>query len=1341
MNAPVYRLFVERKQGFENEARKTLSELTNFVGIKGLEGIRYFNRYDIQGITERELELATAQIFSEPQSDAVYRETLPIRQDETVIAIEYLPGQYDQRADSAAQCLALLRAGADSASSALVRCARLFALRGNLSARDLERIRAYLINPVDSRFAAPDKPENLALAVGEPAPVPTLTGFTGLDAASLAEFRKAKGLAMDDADIAFLQDYFRNGGKNPTETELRVLDTYWSDHCRHTTFSTVLSRVEIADGPYAATFREALKAYSGLRAELYAGKAQTKADGSCDKPVTLMDMAVIGAKALKKRGLLPDIEESAEINACSIFIDVTITDETGKVTGTEPWLLMFKNETHNHPTEIEPFGGAATCIGGAIRDPLSGRAWVYQALRVTGSGDPTAPIEATIPGKLPQIKLTREAAAGFSAYGNQIGLTTGQVVEYYDPGFLAKRMELGAVIAATPVTSVVREEPEPGDLVIMVGGGTGRDGIGGATGSSKVHTEESVTTAGAEVQKGNAVEERKIQRLFRDPAVTRLIRRCNDFGAGGVAVAVGELAPGLDINLDAVPKKYEGLNGTELAISESQERMAVVVRAKDAPAFIAAAARENLGAAIIATVTKEARLVMRWRGQTIVNIERSFLDTAGAKRQAEALIASPRAAWAWRLAGTADAAAQADNPLEARWLSTLSDLSVASQRGLTERFDGSIGSASVLFPMGGAYQATPECGMAARVPVGPAKATKTTSLMTMGYDPKAASWSPYHGAQYAVLESLTKLLALGGDPRIARLTFQEYFERTANAEAWGKPAAALLGALQAQLACGTAAIGGKDSMSGSFENLAVPPTLVSFAVAVTEDDKVRGGSLSRPGNILVLVQTPYLADDTPNWPAFHANVASVLALSATGRVKAAYPVTAGGIAAALTKMAFGNRVGAAIDSGALPFIRLPAVFARDPGESRAAQGAAGVGDPLIDSKADCLFAPLYGSLILEIDAEVDDLPALTGECSTENWVAIGKTQAEPAISVGKVTVPLDKAELAWERPLSRVFPPVSGRIPEGSLPEWAARPVSMEDHAAHERQKAPIVLTPRERPLVVLPVFPGTNCEYDMARAFALAGAETRMVVLRNRTQAELSSSLAELRRAIDTAHILAFSGGFSAGDEPDGSGKFIANVIRENEIADGIMSLLENRKGLVLGICNGFQALIKTGLVPYGRILAPSSEMPTLTYNTVGRHVSRFARTRIVSDSSPWAAGDGLTPGSVHAVPLSHGEGRVIISGELASSLFGDGQVFTQYVDANGKPTMAEPDNPNGSQYAIEGMTDPSGRVLGKMGHSERPLDGLRAGPDGRGSTLFKNIPGDTCQNIFAAGVRYWRG
>lgn len=1320
MSAPVQRLYIERKNGFDNEARRTLTELVDFVGISRLEGVRYLNRYDVQGISSEAMAAAARQIFSEPQSDAVYSGTFPLSENETVIAVEYVPGQYDQRSDSAEQCLALLEGSLGE--KAIVRCARLFVLSGKLAPDDLEKIQNYLINPVDSRKASLSMPETLSPKAVAPAPVSVIEGFIDMNPQTLESWRASAGLAMDAADAAFLQNYFRSQGRNPTETEIRVLDTYWSDHCRHTTFNTVLDRLDIAEGNGADkarldAVREAWKAYSGLRAEIYPGRTDASA-GSAYKPVTLMDMAVIGAKALKKRGLLDDIEESAEINACSIFIDVSITDGEGRITGTEPWLLMFKNETHNHPTEIEPFGGAATCIGGAIRDPLSGRAWVYQALRVTGAGDPTAPIEAAIPGKLPQIKLTREAAAGFAAYGNQIGLTTGQVVEYYDPGFLAKRMELGAVIAAAPVSSVVREEPEAGDVIVMVGGGTGRDGIGGATGSSKVHTAESVTTAGAEVQKGNPVEERKIQRLFRDSSVTKLIRRCNDFGAGGVAVAVGELAPGLDIDLDAVPKKYEGLNGTELAISESQERMAVVVREKDASAFIKAANNENLNAAVIAKVTAEPRLVMRWKGKTIVDIERSFLDTAGASRSARALVAAPKGRWNWDAAANRPAREEkpaavfekSAHPAAKRWLDALSSLPVASRRGLSERFDGSIGSASVLFPMGGAWQSTPECGLAARIPVGPGKETRTASLMTMGYDPAASSWSPFHGAQYAVLESLTKILALGGNPAKARLTFQEYFERTSTPEAWGKPAAALLGALSAQMAAGTAAIGGKDSMSGTFHDLTVPPTLVSFAVAVAKDSRIRGGSLTAPGNALVFVHTPWRADDAPDWDAFRANSVAVSALFDAGKVKAAYPIGPGGIAEAVSKMAFGNRIGAELDLQTLRSVRLPAALA----------------ETAKDPEFDILFAPLYGSLILEIEGA----PALG-----ERLIALGKTVAEPVVRFAGAEIPLDAAQMAWERPLARVFPPVSGVLPEAALPAWALEKKGASGSAERRTAKAP---KSAQKPVVVLPVFPGTNCEYDMARAFRLAGAEPRILVLRNRRPEDLKESLEELRKAIDSAHILAFSGGFSAGDEPDGSGKFIANVIREAQIADSIMELLDARKGLVLGVCNGFQALIKTGLVPYGKILNPSEEMPTLTYNTIGRHISRFARTRISSDASPWANGDNLLLGKIHNIPLSHGEGRVILTAGLAEELFRKGQIFTQYVNPEGVPVMTEPDNPNGSMYAIEGMTDPTGRILGKMGHSERPLDAAgKAGTTG----LFTNIPGDTCQDIFAAGVRYWRG
>ncbi len=1320
MKSPVYRLFVERKRGFDSEARRTLAELTGFVGISTLEGVRYLNRYDVEGIEEATLKAAETRVFSEPQSDVVYRESFPMEEGETALAIEYLPGQYDQRADSASQCLALL-GEANRGRETIVRCARVFVLKGNLSTADLERIRSYLINPVDSRLASPAKGDSLKLVTGEVGQVPVMEGFVGLDREALAAFRSAKGLAMDDADIAFLQEWFRKEGRDPTETEIKVLDTYWSDHCRHTTFNTILSSIEVEDGPYAAAVREALDAYSGLRVELYGDRASGGAQAR--KPVTLMDMAVIGAKALKKRGLMADVEESAEINACSVFIDVHTRAIEGGERATEKWLLMFKNETHNHPTEIEPFGGAATCIGGAIRDPLSGRAWVYQALRVTGAGDPTTPIESTLPGKLPQIKLTREAAAGFSAYGNQIGLATGQVVEYYDPGFLAKRMELGAVIAATPVSSVVREEPEAGDVVILVGGGTGRDGIGGATGSSKVHTEESVTTAGAEVQKGNAVEERKIQRLFRDPAVTRLIRRCNDFGAGGVAVAVGELAAGLEINLDAVPKKYEGLNGTELAISESQERMAVVVRAKDAAVFMAKANAENLGSAVIAEVTASPRLVMRWRGQKIVDIDRAFLDTAGATRSAKARIPSPKGDWVW-------AAGDSSVTGEARWRSVLADLSVASQRGLGERFDGSIGSSALLFPMGGAYQATPEAGMASRIPVGPGKETTTASLMTMGYDPRAAAWSPFHGAQYAVLESLAKILALGGNPREARLSFQEYFERTVSEEAWGKPAQALLGALVAQLATGCPAIGGKDSMSGSFRELTVPPTLVSFAVAVTDESRVRGGSLTRDGNPLFLAFVPWKEDATPDWEAFLRSSDALVALTEAhpSAITAAYPVGPGGIAAALCKMAFGNRVGASLDEAALDTLAIPRPFS----------GAGAT------QREKALFAPLYGSIILELGRE--SLDALPATALPPNCVRLGVTAADPAIKAGSLRVALDQAQLAWERPLSKVFPQVSDSLPS-ALPEWSRRiytarpqgaamargPANMA--TAHGPTDAPPHATAsRAKPRVLVPVFPGTNCEYDMARAFALSGAEPVILPLRNRTARDLADSIEELGKAIDSCQILALSGGFSAADEPDGSGKFIANVIRERRVADAILSLVDARKGLVLGICNGFQALIKVGLVPYGKILDPSGEMPTLTYNAIGRHISRFARTRVSSVASPWAS--GMEAGSRHVIPISHGEGRVIVSEPLARELFESGRVFSQYVDELGNATMIEPDNPNASMYAIEGLTDPTGRILGKMGHSERPID---AREDGRARSLYRNIPGDACEDIFAAGVRYF--
>ena len=1232
-------------------------------------------------------------------------------------------------------------------------------LRGEISLSDIEKIKNYLINPVDSRLACEDMPESLDMSVSEPELISKVKDFLYMGAASLEEFHQSAGLAMDMADLAFLQAYFRKEGRNPTETEIRVLDTYWSDHCRHTTFNTVLDSVTIEEGPFAQRFQKSWESYKDMRLEMY-GDATNCGVIRSDKPVTLMDMAVIGAKYLKKQGKLDDIELSAEINACSIYIDVEYTHPEPR---TERWLLMFKNETHNHPTEIEPFGGAATCIGGAIRDPLSGRSWVYQSLRVTGAADPRVPVECTRPGKLPQMKLTREAAAGFSSYGNQIGLATGQVAEIYHPGFEAKRMELGAVIAAAPADMVMREEPECGDVVVLVGGGTGRDGIGGATGSSKVHTVESVVEAAAEVQKGNAVEERKIQRLFRNPQVSRMIRRCNDFGAGGVAVAVGELAPGLDIDLDAVPKKYEGLNGTELAISESQERMALVVREGDVEALMAAAAAENLNAAVIARVTDTNRLVMRWRGRTIVDIDRDFLDTAGATRSASAHIQSPSAEASPLTRPLAvvtesfvaekgdDAESEADSKkelehtgsfvktarswlvhaVERAWKTLLADLACCSQRGLSERFDGSIGAGTVLFPLGGKYQSTPEAGMAARIPVLDGE-TSTVSLMSYGYDPRIAQWSPWHGGQVAVLSSLAKIAAMGGNPATCRLSFQEYFERMESPAAWGKPVAALLGALEAQKICGTAAIGGKDSMSGSFQELKVPPTLVSFAVATENQRRVRGGSFVEANHSVYLISVPYGESLDPNFEIFNKNAQALYQLA--DKVAAAYPVGAGGVAEAVAKMSFGNKIGLAIKG------TIPAVAASLEKDMPAAVAG--------------LFAPAYGSILVEMSEPMSAEDFVAAGFAENTVHELGKTVESPVISadlpgIGLVAVKLEELEAAWEGTLAKVFPPVSG-IQQESLPGFAtgiheslqqAREKGLE---AEAKEAAAITILKGARPRILLPVFPGTNCEFDMKRAFQLAGGEAKVLVFRNNTPAALADSLKELAAEINQAQILAFSGGFSAGDEPDGSGKFIANVIREPGVSNGVMELLKNRDGLVLGICNGFQALIKTGLVPYGEILEPVKSMPTLTYNTIGRHISRFTRTRLVSALSPWARHQSVLEDTLHWIPISHGEGRIVISEELARDLFRKGQVFTQYVDASGAVAASEPDNPNGSAYAIEGLTSPDGRVLGKMGHSERTVgpDLLKGTPFLMGNVTAHGGIGkkeSSCQNIFAAGVSYF--
>ena len=1323
----MFRLYVERKPGFTNEADRIFSEIKNFLGISGVTGVRYLNRYDVENISEAVEMVAATRVFSEPQSDFCIFNTVDVPEGSTVIVWEYLPGQYDQRADSAEQCLSLLRAGLASSCTVgteppRVRCAKMVVLSGNVTVDDVKKIENYLINPVDSRLTDDSVPETLEMTGENPNDIPVVKGFISFDDEALESYRNKMGLAMDFADIRFLQDYFKGENRDPTETEIRVLDTYWSDHCRHTTFLTELKNIKIEDGPYANLFRKSLQNYTDMRTELYAGRT--------DKPVCLMDMAVIGMKYLKKHGKLDDMEVSEENNACSIYIDVHYTrDKNGKPADeTERWLLMFKNETHNHPTEIEPFGGAATCIGGAIRDPLSGRSWVYQSMRVTGAADPTVPLSATRKGKLPQIKICREAAQGFSSYGNQIGLTTGQVTELYHPGYMAKRMELGAVIAAAPLNTVMRERPEPGDVVILLGGGTGRDGIGGATGSSKVHTEKSVSTAAAEVQKGNAVEERKIQRLFRNKDVSLMIRRCNDFGAGGVSVAVGELAPGLDINLDAVPKKYDGLNGTELAISESQERMAVVVRAKDAAAFIKEAAKENLQAVQVAVVTDTNRLVMKWRGNVIVDIGREFLDAAGAHHEADALIESPAKQEESPLLNTLESVKEelskekTGDALKKAWLANISDLSCCSQRGLGERFDGSIGASTVLFPYGGKYQCTPEAGMCAKIPVVSPYETSTVSFMAQGYDPRVGEWSAWHGAQTAVLFSLAKIACMGGKPSDCRLSFQEFFGRAVSEKTWGYPAAALLGSIDAQTAMGCASIGGKDSMSGTFEEINVPHTLVSFAVTHGEVQNVTSGSFKKAGDNVYLVTVPYSAELAPDFDTFTKNTNAIYELNKAGKIAAMYPVCAGGIAEAITKMAMGNRIGIKIDN--VPYSATASGFRQD--------GRYSEKD---------LFTPLYGSIIVEAASDFDTGVFVPGTVSQ-----LGATVSEPALTVEVNNIPgakitLKEAESAWESTLSSVFPPVSGAEVQPELPEFAK---SVHPSLSAIR-KNPVFNPIKAKPRVVIPVFPGTNCEYDIARAFNLAGADTNILVLSNKTPQMLEDSLAAFEKELKSAQILALAGGFSAGDEPDGSAKFIANCLREGRVSSRIMELLKKRDGLVLGICNGFQALVKTGLAMYGEFRDMQDDMPTLTFNRIGRHISRVVRTRLVSAASPWALDPSVIDPRLHLVPVSHGEGRFVVSAELAEKLFANGQVFSQYVDEFGIPAVAEPDNPNGSAYAIEGITSPDGRVLGKMGHSERTV-GIDA--NGASRDLIKNIAGDplanenenSCENVFAAGVRYFK-
>ena len=1227
----VYRVYVEKRPGMSPEAENLLSDLRGFLGISPLTGVRVLNRYDVEGLSREIFERAKPIVFSEPQVDVTWDETFPEpRSLHALLAVEALPGQFDQRADSCAQCIALM-AGVERP---LVACAKVYLLEGPLSREDLDRIRGYLINPVESREASLDKPETLSRTHDAPPMVETLSGFTGLDGAGLSALLEKLGLAMDLDDLTFLQAYFRDTeGRDPTITEVRLVDTYWSDHCRHTTFSTHLDQIDIQDPAVQAAYRR----YLAAREEVY---GQEKA---AQRPQTLMDVATIGAKTLKKRGLLPELDESEEINACSIHVPALVDGEE------QDWLLMFKNETHNHPTEIEPFGGAATCIGGCIRDPLSGRAYVHQAMRVTGCGDPRASFAGTLPGKLPQRKLAVTAAAGYSSYGNQIGLATGHVAELYHPGYTAKHLECGAVAAAAPAANVRRERPAPGDVVILLGGRTGRDGIGGATGSSKSHNLSSLTTMASEVQKGNAPEERKLQRLFRNPRVTGMIKRCNDFGAGGVSVAIGELADGLEINLDAVRKKYDGLDGTELAISESQERMAVVVSPEDAEAFIALAGEENLEAYPVARVTQSPRMVMKWRGETIADLSRAFLDTNGAVKHAS--VSVPRYA-----------GGGAERPSSLRELAA--SLPYASRRGLVERFDSTIGAGSLTMPFGGRTQRTPAQSMAALLPVLPGQSTEQASVMAYGCDPEYASAAPYRGAYDAVAASLAKLVAAGADYKKAYLTLQEYFEKLRNEPArWGKPFAALLGALSAQLDFGAAAIGGKDSMSGSFMDLDVPPTLISFAIAPVKAGEVIIPEFKEPGRPVYLFAPDGGGAESQRaaWEAFHQ-------LARAGKVKAAWAAEKG-LADGVMNMSFGNRIG---------------FRSREEGVN--------------------WYAPAPAVIVAELTEEVD-LP----------WARpIGVTTAEPVIVIGDDSAPIDELLALNESVLEEVYPTRAGTAEPVEPVTWT--------------KGAPAVLGRGiAQPRVVIPVFPGTNCEYDSQRACLAAGLAAETVVIRNLTTEDLTASARALEEAVRRAQIVFLPGGFSGGDEPDGSAKFIVSLLRSPRLTEAVTDLLENRDGLMLGICNGFQALIKLGLLPFGRIRDTDETCPTLTYNVIGRHQSSIVRTRVCSNLSPWLL--ETAPGEIYSVPISHGEGRFIARPDTLAQLREQGQIATQYVDLDGAPTMDAAFNPNGSAWAIEGLTSPDGRVLGKMGHSERI-----------GPSLYRNVPGVYDMGLFRSAARYFR-
>ena len=1248
----VKRVYVEKKADFAVQAKELRHEIKHYLGVPSVTGVRVLIRYDVENVSDETFETACHGVFAEAPVDTLYRETFPMNENETAFSVESLPGQFDQRADSAEQCLQFIKED----EHPVVKTAVTYVIEGKVTEEELEAIKHHCINPVDSRETGFDKPDTLVTAFDEPADVKIFDGFKDMPEAELNVLYNSLGLAMTFKDFQHIQNYYKNEeNRDPSMTEIRVLDTYWSDHCRHTTFSTELKSVSFDEGDLREPIENTYKQYLKDHSEIFAGRE--------DKFVCLMDLALMAMRKLKKEGKLQDQEESDEINACSIVVPI-------KVDGVEEeWLINFKNETHNHPTEIEPFGGAATCLGGAIRDPLSGRTYVYQAMRVTGAADPTVSVKETLKGKLPQKKLVRGAAKGYSSYGNQIGLATGAVKEIYHPNYVAKRMEIGAVLGAAPRRAVIRETSDPGDIIILLGGRTGRDGCGGATGSSKVHTEESIETCGAEVQKGNPPTERKIQRLFRREEVSKLIKKCNDFGAGGVSVAIGELADGLRVDLDKVPKKYAGLDGTEIAISESQERMAVVVDPKDVDQFLAYAKEENLEATEVAVVTESPRLILTWRGKEIVNLSRAFLDTNGAHQETNVAVDIP---------SMEESVFQKEEvtDVKAKWRDVLKDLNVCSQKGLVEMFDGSIGAGSVFMPHGGKYQMTETQAMVAKVPVMNGT-TDAVSMMSFGFDPYLSSWSPYHGAIYAVVESVAKIVAAGGDYKKIRFTFQEYFRRmTEDPKRWSQPFAALLGAYDAQLGFGLPSIGGKDSMSGTFQDIDVPPTLVSFAVDMATEKDIITPELKKPGNKLILVRAARNKYDLPVYEQLMEQYGKFADDIHNGTIVSAYALDRHGIVAAVSKMAFGNGYGVKLNTTL--------------------------------SAAD-IFAPAFGDLVAEVTA--DKLENLTVD-----YTVIGEVTETPVFAYGNDEITLSDAKSAWEEPLEKVFATKSAASSEEIIEERLFK--TSDIHICSHKLA---------QPTVFIPVFPGTNCEYDSKKAFERAGAKVITKVFKNLDASGIRESVDEFEKAISQAQMIMFPGGFSAGDEPDGSAKFFATAFQNAKIKEAVEKLLNERDGLALGICNGFQALIKLGLVPYGQIVGQSDGSPTLTYNTIGRHISKMVYTKVVTNKSPWLQGAQL--GSVYTNPASHGEGRFVASDEWIEKLFANGQVATQYCDPEGKISMDEEWNVNGSYHAIEGITSPDGRVLGKMAHSER-----------RGDSVAINIYGEQDLKIFESGVKYFK-